>query len=214
MTRLVGSEARLARVLRYVVAQASKLAFMPQEVIKGILLPKAACCAESGIDPASGEMLPRVALLDHGCFVGENGQNMNVIRHDDEVEHLVSLAIEVQQAVRDDVRDLWPTEHTSTMTCVEGFMPSRGEAIMVFGHLVWREILNLDFPAFLRGIDAVEIKPAIAIRTPAFENVLRDRVRRAPGDEDHAAILSPMRQFSLRDEQLVVRIKETHVAML
>lgn len=193
MTRLVGSEARLAWVMRDVFAQASKLAFVPHEVIKGVLLPESTLCAKCGIDPASGEMLPRVALLDHRCFVGKKGQNMDVVRHDDEVEHLVAVAIEVKKAVGDNVRDFWLAEHAATMAGIERLMPARGEAIMVFGYQIWWESLNLGFPAFLSGINAVEIEPTITIRTPAFENVLRHRVRRAPGDEDHAAILSPMR---------------------
>ncbi|MCX6856282.1 MAG: hypothetical protein NTV80_15415 [Verrucomicrobia bacterium] len=67
---------------------------------------------------------------------------------------------------------------------------------------------------FLGWIDAVDIEPAIPIRSPAFENVFWHGVRSAPRDEDHTTILRPVRQSSLGDEQFVVWIKETHVVML
>ena len=58
MTRLVSSVTRFERVLRDVVTQASKLAFVAHEVIKGILLPKTALSAETTIDLPGREMLP------------------------------------------------------------------------------------------------------------------------------------------------------------
>jgi len=190
------------------------LAFVAHEVIKGVLLPKAALKAECGIDPASGEMLPRIALFDHRGFVGESSEQMDVIRHDDEVEHLIAVTIEVKKAVGDDVCDFRLAEHAGTVTGVERFMPARGEAIMVFDHQVGWKFLDKHLPAFPGGIDAVKVEPAIPVRPPTFENILRHRVSRAPGDEDHGAVLRPMRQLALGDEQIVVRIEETHVAML
>lgn len=98
-TRLAGSETGFERVLRDVVTQASELTFVPHKMIKGILLPKAALSAETTIDLPGREMLPRIALFDHRGFVGERGEQMDVIRHDDEVEHLITITVEVQQAV-------------------------------------------------------------------------------------------------------------------
>lgn len=57
-TRLVGSETGFDRILRDVVTQTSKLAFVPDEVIKSVLLPKAALSAETTIDLPGREMLP------------------------------------------------------------------------------------------------------------------------------------------------------------
>ena len=85
---------------------------------------------------------------------------------------------------------------------------------MVFDHQVGRKFLDPHLPTFLGGIDAVDIEPAIAIRPPRFENILRHGVRRAPGDEDHTTVLRPMRQLALGDEQIIVGIEETHAAML
>lgn len=213
-TRLISSEARIERVLRDVVTQAAKLTFVAHEVIKGVLLPKAALKAECGIDQASGEVLPGVALIDHRGLVRESGEQMDVVRHDDEVEHLIAVAIEVQKAVSDDVSDFRLAEHAGTVASIESLMPAAGVAIMVFDHQVGRKFLDPHLPTFLGGIDAVDIEPAIAIRPPTFENILRHGVRRAPGDEDHGAVLCSMRQLALGDEQLVVRIEETHAAML
>lgn len=209
-TRLVGSEPRFERVLGDVVTQAAKLAFVAHEVIKGVLLPKAALGAKTTIDLPGREMLPRIALHDHRGFVGESGEQMDVVRHDDEIEHLVSFAIEVQKAVGDDIRDFWLAEHAGTMAGIERFMPARGEAVVVFDHQVGWKFLDQHLPAFLGGIDAVEVEPAIAIRPPAFKDILRHGIRRAPSDEDHGAVLGPMRQLALGDEQFVVRVEETH----
>ena len=158
-------------------------------MIESILLPKPSLSAETPIDLPGGEMLPRIALFDHRGFVGESSEQMDVIRHDDEVEHLVAIAIEVKKAAGDDVRDFRLAEHAGTVTGIERVMPARGEAIVVFDHQVGWKFLDTHLPAFLSGLDAVEVEPAIALRPPAFENVLRHGVRRAPSDEDHGAVL-------------------------
>lgn len=94
-TRLVGSETYFKRILCDVVTQAPKLAFVPHEMIKSVLLPKAALSAKTAIDLPGREMLPRIALFDHRGLVGERGEQMDVIRHDHEVEHLVAITVEV-----------------------------------------------------------------------------------------------------------------------
>lgn len=170
--------------------------------------------AKTAIDLPGREVLSGAALFDHRGFVGESGEQMDVVRHDDEVEHLMAIAIEVKKTVGDDVRDFRLAEHAVTVTGIERVMPARGEAIVVFDHQVGWKFLDTHLPAFLSGLDAVEVEPAIALRPPAFENVLRHGVRRAPSDEDHGAVLGPMRQLALGDEPIVVRIEKTHVAML
>lgn len=100
------------------------------------------------------------------------------------------------------------------MPRIERFMPACGEAIMVCSPQIGWQLLHLHLPAFLRGINAVDVQPTIPIRTPAFENIFGHRIRRAPGDEDHAAVLRPVRQPSLGDEQLVGRVEKAHGEML
>ena len=209
-THLVGSQACFERVLRDVVTYASKLAFVPHEVIESILLPKPSLSAETAINLPGGEMLPRITLCDHRDLVGERSEEVDVIRHDDEVEHLITIAIEVKKAVGDDVSDIVLGENARAVARVESIIPALGEAVMVFSHQVGRQLLHLHLPAFLGEIDAVEVEPTIPIRPPAIQNILRHRVRRSPGDEDHGAVLGPMRQLALNDEQIVVRIEETH----
>ena len=51
-------------------------------------------------------MLPRFALLQHAAFIDERRHEMNVVRHHDEVGHLVPFAIEVQQTVGHDFREV------------------------------------------------------------------------------------------------------------
>jgi hypothetical protein len=211
---LVGSQASFDRILRDVVTQAPKLAFVPHKVIESILLPKPALSAETTINLPSSEVLPRIALFDHRCLIGERGEQMDVIRHDDEVEHLVTITIEVQQAFGDNVCDPALRENTRAMPRIQRLMPSRGEAVVVFDHRIGRQLLHSHLPAFLHGIDALGVELTIAIRSPAIQNIFRHRVRCSPGDEDHAAILRPVRQSPLGDEQIVVRIEETHIEML
>ena len=100
------------------------------------------------------------------------------------------------------------------MPRIERLMPARGEEVVVFGHQIGRQLLHSHLPAFLRGINALGVEPTIAILTPAFENILRHRVGCAPSDEDYAAVLRPVRQSPLGDEQLVMRVEKAHGEML
>lgn len=168
---MIEAKACFFGVLSDVVAQASELAFVTHQMVKGVLLPKAALGAEMAIDLPSGEMFPGVALFDHRDIVGERGEQMDVIRHDDEVEHLVAITVEVRQAVGDEVCDLGLSEDARAVAGVECFMPAGGEAVVVFDHQVGRKFLDPQLPAFLGGIDSVVVEPAIAICPLAFENV-------------------------------------------
>ena len=106
MTGLVSAQTGLKRILCDVVTQTTELPFVTHEMIKGILLPEAPPGAQATMDPPGREVFPGGTLLHHGSLVGTRGKQVNVIGHDDEIEHLVAISIEVQQAVGNQPRNL------------------------------------------------------------------------------------------------------------
>lgn len=214
MTRLPGSQPGFERILRDVVTQTSELSFVAHEMIKRILLPEAPLAAKAAMDLPGREVFPGGTLLNHGTLVGERGQQVNVIGHDDEVEHLVAISIKVQKAVGNEAGDPGLCENTRAMTRVKRLVPARGEAVVIFGQRFGQQLLQARLPALLQRVDAVQVKPAISFRPPAIEDIPGHGIHRAPGDENYASILRPVRQPPLGDEPFVRRIKESHVMKL
>jgi len=77
-------------------------------------------------------MLPRTTLFEHLVGVAKCSQQMNVIRHHDEIGQFISVAVEVFQAVGDNVSQFHPSQHTLTVAFVEFIMPSLREGLMEF----------------------------------------------------------------------------------
>jgi hypothetical protein len=65
-------------------------------MVKRVLLPESAGALHPTIDLRCRIHFPGCALLQHGRDVWERDQNVNVIRHHDEVRHGVSVTIEVE----------------------------------------------------------------------------------------------------------------------
>ena len=193
-----------------VALQAVELRLVADEVIKGILLPEAAFLTEAAIDLRSGEVLPRLALLQHGGFPVEGGEQVDVVWHDDEVEHLVAVAMKVEEAILDDLGEVRLAQDAGTMAGVEVLMPFRGEAVVILGLQLRREVLHLSFPTGQGGIDPLRIQPAVPLRPPGVQDGLRQGVEGAPSEEDDRAVLRPVRQLPLGDEDVVMRVKEAH----
>ena len=67
-------------------------------------LPESAFAPEPAIDPGSCIVFPGFALGQHRLFIGKGTKEMRVIRHDDEVEQSITIAIKMVQAPGNDDR--------------------------------------------------------------------------------------------------------------
>ncbi|MEY4484335.1 MAG: hypothetical protein RL693_1787, partial [Verrucomicrobiota bacterium] len=63
-----------------VLPQALKLCFMPHEMIECVLLPEPTFAFDFLIDPVRREVLPRLALLQHGFRILKYREQMHMIR--------------------------------------------------------------------------------------------------------------------------------------
>src|SRR5205085_2024109 len=93
------------------------------QVVKPVHLPEPPGPPEAAVDSGGGEVLPRVALLQHGGRVGERGDDVYVVRHHHEVGERVPDAVEVPEAVRDDAGQFRPAEYTGPVAIVEERLP-------------------------------------------------------------------------------------------
>ncbi len=57
---------------------------------------------------------------------------MDVVWHDDEIGQIIALAVEMLQAVSNDLRMLWLTQHTSAMALVQPVVPTIRELDLKF----------------------------------------------------------------------------------
>ena len=76
-----------------------KLFLAADQVVERFMLPELAGAARQLVDPPAGESLPPGALLEHRLLIWKRRQHVHVIRHHDEIGQLVTVAIELLQAV-------------------------------------------------------------------------------------------------------------------
>src|SRR4051812_36288051 len=124
---------------------------------------------------------------------------MHVIRHDDEVGHVVTLAIEVEQAVRDDPGQRRLPESAGTVAIVEMAMPALGKGTREFTTQASIQALEMLSPVPIARLDAVPAQPFLTLHMPTPQHVGRYRIDRTPGDEADSSGLPPVRQATLDD---------------
>ena len=77
--------------------------------------------------------MPKLALLQPRLFRGGGdvaAEGLELFDRADEMveaSQFVSVAIEFQQAVADDLRQLWPLEHARAVAGIQAAMPAIGE---------------------------------------------------------------------------------------
>src|SRR5687768_14861613 len=132
-------------------------------------------------------MLPRIALRKHCVFIEKRRDQVNVIWHDNIVGQLVPVAVEMRQAVADDLSQLGPPQHACAMTSVERVVPTRRQgAVELFANRVW----NLFQPPRPIGgvrINAMSLQKLAALAQPPVQYRLRNRVPGPPRNEDQCA---------------------------
>lgn len=109
---------RFSGVIGDVATQVVELLLRADEVVEAILLPQAASAAKLSIDLRCCKMLPRVALGQHGLLIGERDQYMNVVWHHNEVCDVVAIAVEMQEAVVNVLRNAQVLQHALAMAIV------------------------------------------------------------------------------------------------
>ena len=97
--KLAGSQPGLLWVNSDVSPQVLILVGITNEMVEGLLLPKLPVLMDRLIDPKRCVMKPRIALLFHGVRSRESGEQMDMIRHHDEITQTITLAIEMQERV-------------------------------------------------------------------------------------------------------------------
>ncbi len=107
-----------------ITPQISELLGRSHKMIKTILLPKATAPSQDAIDLRCREVLPRIALVEHCGFIRKCREHMNVIRHHDKFGELVSIAIEMAQALCHFFGKFRSTKHALTMTSIELIIPT------------------------------------------------------------------------------------------
>ena len=90
-------------------------------------------------------------------------------------------------------------------------MPRAREGFVKFGDVCGWEFVNAPFPTGDLRVDVSEGEPGGAPCAPIGERFRGKRVIHAPGDEDDAAILRPVWESALGDEEIVVGIEEFHL---
>ena len=90
-------------------------------------------------------------------------------------------------------------------------MPRVREGFVKFGDICGWEFVNALFPAGDLRVDVSVVEPRGAACVPNGERFGGERVVQAPGDEDDAAILRPVWESALGDEEIVVGIEEFHL---
>src|SRR4051794_7321046 len=107
--------------------QVRELLGRPYQMIECILLPETSFSLQPEIDLRTHVAFPREALLQHRMLVGKRGQDMYMIWHHDKIGQVVTVAVEVMEAFRDDPGQLGSLQDAFSMTCIEMNVPALGE---------------------------------------------------------------------------------------
>src|SRR5262249_46651346 len=114
---------------RNVVPQIPKLLLASNEMIKSILLPKAAPLVQATIDLRRRKVLPRLTLRQHRLLIGKRREQMDVIGHYDEVKHDIAHAGEMAKAVGNNAGKVGTAQDACSSACVERVLPAIPEAV-------------------------------------------------------------------------------------
>src|SRR5581483_8589587 len=185
-----------------------ELPLAADQVVEAVGLPTPARPRQQPVQADGRVALPRLALVSHPVAVRERYQQVDVVRHDDEVGHQVPVAVKVQQAIGDDLRTVRPPEDTGPVAPVEGLLPPGRYEFAEFVPEVGREPPQPPLPVLGVGVDAVTTEPRIPLRHPAGQYTRGDRIPCAPRDEAKGAGLGPVGEPAFDDPNLGGRIED------
>jgi hypothetical protein len=135
------------------------------------------------MNEAARNAFPTLVRVGEGFAVAEGEEDVDVIGYDDVAPEVVASAVEVMEAVGDDLGEAGITQGAGAVRGVEVFVELVGELAVVagFGDFVprWR----------IRG------EEGLAGAKPVIEEFTRQRIGEAEGDEDRHLALLPMWQL-------------------
>ncbi len=143
-------------------------------MVKTVLLPEPTFCLEFSIDVKGREVFPRITLSQHFRFIQKRDQHVNMIRHDNKVEKLVSIIVNMLQTFPDDPGHLGASQDACSVTCIKLVMPAFREVVVERRLNRSVQLLKLVSPIGRRGIDSVQPQPASSLTPPAFQDLLRN----------------------------------------
>jgi hypothetical protein len=104
------------------------------EAVEVVGLPEGIQGAEAGlVDETARNAFPALERVGEGFAVPEGEEHVDVIGHDDVAPEVVALAVEVLQAVGDDLGEAWITQGAGAVRGVEVFVELVGELAVVAG---------------------------------------------------------------------------------
>ncbi len=81
--------------------------------------------------------------------IGKGRQKVDVVGHDDEIQHLVTFSIKVQQTFSHNAGCFRQTQNAFTVADIQFAMPAIGKAVMKFINHFGRKLMQRGLPAWL-----------------------------------------------------------------
>jgi hypothetical protein len=131
-------------------------------------------------------MKPRIALLFHRFGSRENAEQMHMVWHHDEIAHEITLTIEVQERVGDDLRELGPPAQTTTVARIEEFFAAAVKCSSEVRAIFLGKGIDDDGPLFAGLLVTPLTKPLLLFLFPAVDDLARNRIVGPKCDEDNA----------------------------
>jgi hypothetical protein len=111
-------------------------------MIERFLLPEVSSDTRNAINLCRREMKPGIDLCSHRFWGLEGDEQMEMIGHDHEIAHVVSIAIKVHQALGDNLRKPTVSKHACSVTFIQGTFS-----------LAIEVLLEIDAISFLQFMD-------------------------------------------------------------
>lgn len=186
----------------------AKLIFTANEMIESVDFPEPTTPAERPVDLRRRVVFPGFALRERCVLGGEGRENVDVIRHYDEISEAIPFAVEVMQAVGDDPGKFRFPQHTRALAVIEGCVEPLGDELAKLIFLRHRQRLELGSPELGFGRNTISSKPFSASVEPSLHDGARHRVDCSPGEETERPRLQPVRQVAFDDGVIGRRVED------
>jgi hypothetical protein len=164
--------------------------FGAHEVIETLRLPEAPAATEPPVECGSRKPFPARTPREQRFETGERRQQVNVVRHHNEIEYRVVRAAVVQTGGNNGTQFRCAKRARPGTVVQPVFQSSRKGAPKLGSIRLWQSFQR--FVPRRVWLDAVSPKPPGAIGEPFRGPTLWERVPRSPCDEAHNAGLHPM----------------------
>src|ERR1700677_3883669 len=135
---------------------------------------------------------------------------MDMVRHHHEVGQLVTVAIEMLEARCDNLGHFRAAQYACPVALIQVIVPPIRDQELKFSDQLGIQLVQSSRPILFRRIDSVALEPSCALCLPLPKNPVRNGIPRPPGNERNGSCLRPMRQPSLDDRIVLIRIENLH----